>query len=145
LLAQDVERYSQFDDYMSHLATDDDKVYVVNYWATWCAPCIKELKYFEELGQKFKDQDVEVVLVSIDFENQYDKRLIPFIQKRGLTSRLIHMTDPNTNIWIDKVDPAWSGSIPATQIIKGKKKVFLEKSFEDLASLEKEITPFLNN
>lgn len=53
-----------------------DMVYVVNFWATWCAPCVKELPYFEALNQQ---QDVEVLLVSLDFPKHKASRLIPFL------------------------------------------------------------------
>jgi len=142
--AQQIESFDSFDDFQSELSKSD-KTLVVNYWATWCAPCIKELVYFEELDEKYKDQDVEVVLVSLDFKNQYDRRLVPFAEKRGLTARIIHLTDPKTNDWIEKVDPSWSGAIPATQIIRGEKKIFMERSFDDLASLEEVLLPFLDN
>ena len=55
------------------------------------------------------------------------------------------MADPKTNDWIERVDPEWSGAIPATQIISGEKKIFVERSFEDLASLEEILHPFLEN
>ncbi len=141
---QEIERYDSFDDFQSKLS-ESSKTLVVNYWATWCAPCIKELVYFEELHEKYKDQQVEVVLVSIDFKNQYDRRLVPFVEKRGLQARVIHLADPKTNDWIERVDPEWSGAIPATQIISGEKKIFVERSFEDLASLEEILHPFLEN
>jgi len=141
---QQIESFESFDDFEAKLS-ESNKTLVVNYWATWCAPCIKELVYFEELEEKYKDQDVEVILVSLDFKNQYDRRLIPFVEKRGLKSRVIHLADPKTNDWIDKVDPSWSGSIPATQIIRGNKKIFMERSFDDLASLEEVLHPFLDN
>ena len=58
-----------------------DKIYVVNFWATWCAPCIKELPYFEVLDQR---EDVEVLLVSLDFPKHKESRLLPFIKKNKL-------------------------------------------------------------
>jgi len=141
---QDLEKYGDYDTYQSQVVSNPDKIYVINYWATWCGPCVKEMKYFEQLDQKYKGKGVEVVLVSIDFENQYDRRLVPFVAKRKLQSRVVHMYDPKTNVWIDKVDPSWSGAIPATQIIHGDKKIFMERSFEDLASLEEVLLPFLS-
>ena len=45
----------------------DDKVHVVNFWATWCAPCIKELPYFEKLNAQYENENVEVLLVSFRF------------------------------------------------------------------------------
>ena len=47
-----------------------ESVQVVNFWATWCAPCIKELPYFEELN---KLENVDVLLVSLDFPKHKEK------------------------------------------------------------------------
>ena len=56
-----------------------EKTYVVNFWATWCAPCIKEIPYYEELN---KNPVIDVLLVSLDFPNHMYSRLIPFIKKK---------------------------------------------------------------
>ena len=61
-----------------------ERVQVINFWATWCAPCIKELPYFEKLNQR---DDVEVLLVSLDFTEHKQKRLLPFIEKHKIRSK----------------------------------------------------------
>ena len=43
------------------------KVYLIDFWATWCKPCIKELPAFEELNARYQDKGLKVVLVSLDF------------------------------------------------------------------------------
>jgi len=58
------------------LEKKDDKIYVINFWATWCAPCIKELPYFEKIKQEYAHKNVEVLLVSLDFPKQVEKKLI---------------------------------------------------------------------
>lgn len=118
----------------------DDKIYVINFWATWCAPCVKELPYFEKLNAEY--ENIEVILVSLDFPHLYDKKLKPFIKEKKLVSKVIVLDDPDMNTWIPKVDENWSGSIPATVIYKNDKKQFYEQSF-NYEELEKEIKPFL--
>lgn len=132
-----------FDGLESLLNKKDEKTYVVNFWATWCVPCVKELPHFEELNQKYKDEDVEVLLVSLDFPNQYDSKLKPFIQEKKLTSQVVALNDPDMNTWIPKVDESWSGAIPATVIYNKDFRKFFEKSFT-LEELENELKPFLN-
>jgi len=95
----------------------NDTTYVINFWATWCAPCVKELPYFEKLNQKYTDKKVKVILVSQDFSKQLEKKLKPFLEKNKLQSEVLVLIDPDANSWIDKVNPAWSGAIPATVII----------------------------
>ena len=66
------------------LEKKDNKIYVVNFWATWCGPCVKELPYFEKINKEYADKNVEVLLVSLDFPKQMEKKLIPFIEKKNL-------------------------------------------------------------
>ncbi|MGE5205841.1 MAG: TlpA family protein disulfide reductase, partial [Chlamydiota bacterium] len=47
-----------------------EKVVVLNFWATWCAPCVQELPSLEQLQNKFKDRGVEVVGVSVDVDGK---------------------------------------------------------------------------
>ena len=125
------------------LQIKDDKTYVVNFWATWCAPCVEELPYFEKINQQYKDKNVEVILVSLDFPKQKEKRLIPFINKRKLQSEVIHFDDKNEQVWIAKISEDWSGSIPATLIYNKDKRKFYEQSFTE-EELQNEIKSFIN-
>jgi len=126
------------------LKMDNDTTYVVNFWATWCAPCVAELPNFEKVTSDYKNQKVKVILVSLDFKKQVETSLIPFTQKKNLQSQVIHLSDPDANAWISKVDTAWSGAIPATLIYNKSKRKFYEQSFT-FDQLQKEITPFNNH
>lgn len=125
------------------LNKQDDKIYVINFWATWCAPCIKELPYFEALNDIYESKKVEVLLVSLDFPKQYDSKLKPFIIKNELKSKVVALNDVDSNTWIPKVDKDWSGAIPATIIYNNNKRMFYEKSF-NLEELKTEVDKFLN-
>ena len=103
-----------------------NKIYVVNFWATWCAPCIKELPYFEVLNQR---EDVQVLLVSLDFPKHKESRLLPFIKKNKLQSKVVLLDDADENYWINDIHPNWSGAIPATLIYTKKQRGFYEQSF----------------
>jgi len=111
------------------LNKNDDKTYVINFWATWCAPCIKELPHFEELNVNYSGKNVEVILVSLDFPQQYEKKLIPFIKEKELKSKVVVLNDTDMNSWIPKVNKDWTGSIPATIIYNKKRREFYERSF----------------
>ena len=140
-LNEDLEVYD-FDGFEKFLNKKDDNVYVINFWATWCTPCVKELPYFEQLLDTYKNEDVEVILVSLDFPNQYNTKLEPFIKEHDLKSKVVALNDVDMDTWIPKVDKTWSGSIPATIIYKNNKRVFFEQSFT-FETLEKELIPFL--
>ena len=74
LVRPELEVYD-FETFEAFLNHSDEKTYVVNFWATWCGPCIKELPYFEKLNAQYKARGVEVFLVSLDFPKQYEKNL----------------------------------------------------------------------
>lgn len=124
------------------LEKKDDKVYVINFWATWCAPCVKELPYFEKIGKLYAQKNVEVLLISLDFPKQVEKKLIPFINKKKIQSEVIHFDDVNEDFWIKAIDESWSGAIPATIIYNAKVRKFYEQSF-DYETLENELKIFL--
>ena len=111
------------------LCKSNDTTYVVNFWATWCKPCVKELPGFEKLGENYKDRKVKVILVSLDFFKNYKTTLLPFLKNRGIKSDVILLHDPDSNGWIDKVDKTWSGAIPATLIYNKYSRSFYEQSF----------------
>lgn len=125
------------------LSKNDAKTYVINFWATWCAPCVKELPAFEKLLDTYKDQNVEVLLVSLDFPSQIQSKLIPFLKKNQLKAQVVLLNDPDQDSWIPKINKNWSGAIPATLIYNSKKRAFYERSFE-YGELENELQKFLN-
>ena len=124
------------------ISKKDDKVHVVNFWATWCAPCVKELPYFEKINEAYKDKGVEVLLVSLDFPKNYDSKLKPFIKKYDLQSEVVAFDDTDQNRWIPAINEDWSGALPATIIYSGGKRQFYEQSFTQ-EELETELKQFL--
>lgn len=135
-LAQKSVEVMSLEEFQPVLQQNNDTVYIVNFWATWCKPCVAEMPYFEQLHAKYKDQKVRVILVSLDVYRQLDTKLIPFVEKNKIQSRVLMLNEKDPNKYIDKIEPRWSGAIPATIFYKGKKREFVEDHFEDLASLE---------
>lgn len=137
----DLEVYD-FSGFEKFLNKNDDKIHVINFWATWCAPCVKELPYFEKLNSEYANKNVEVLLVSLDFPHLYESKLKPFIKEKKLKSKVIALDDVDMNTWIPKVDKTWSGSLPATIIYKNGERKFFEQSFT-FQELETEVNQFL--
>lgn len=106
-----------------------DSTYVVNFWATWCAPCIKELPHFEKLGAEYKSEKLTVLLVSVDFKSKLNSAVIPFVKRKNMKSEVFLLNESSPQEYIDRIDPTWSGSIPATLFIKGDKRKFVESEF----------------
>ena len=112
-----------------YLNKNNDTTYVINFWATWCKPCLEELPAFNELAEKYQDQKLCIILVSLDFPPQLKSQLIPFLKTNNIMSKVIVLDDPNSNYWINHVDSSWSGAIPATLIYNNNSREFYERSF----------------
>ena len=119
-----------FDGLYSKIDLSDDKTYVINFWATWCAPCVKELPHFEEVNKELKDKNTEVILVSLDFPSQIESKLKPYLKKNKIKSRVILLDDAKMNTWVPKVSEQWDGGIPATLIVNSSNYTFYSKPFK---------------
>ena len=106
-----------------------DTTYVINFWATWCAPCVKELPYFEKLNSNYKTGKLKVLLVSLDFISQLDSSVNPFIHSYKLQSEVFLLNEKNQQEFINRIDTSWSGALPATLFIKNTKRKFMERDF----------------
>lgn len=105
--------------------TTGSKIKVVNFWATWCAPCVKEIPLFEKLGKENKE--VEILLVSMDYDlDPNPDKVKRFVDRKKIESRVLILAEANPTDWIDQIDKDWSGALPATLILNpqsGKRKL----------------------
>jgi thiol-disulfide isomerase/thioredoxin len=104
----------------------NDTLYVVNFWATWCDPCVKELPDFQQAYQNFKSKKVKFVFVSLNSPKELDK-VQHFAADKQLVPEVLLLNGGNPNSWIDRIDSSWSGAIPATVIYKDGKKVYFHE------------------
>lgn len=126
------------------LARPSDTTYVVNFWATWCGPCVKELPHFDKLTTTYAGQKVKVLLVSMDYASQLDKKVKPFVTKNGLKSEvlLLNETDPNT--YLTQIDSKWTGALPFTLLLNNArhKRLTFEQEFT-AEELQKQLQAFM--
>lgn len=101
---------------------------VVNFWATWCAPCVEELPWLQQGVEQFRKDKVELLLVSLDFDKEYPKGLQHFIQQKNYKATFFWLDETNADYFCPKIDEKWSGGIPATLFIN--KKTGYRKFFE---------------
>lgn len=137
-----VQTFEKFEELKSKYISNSSKdtISVINFWATWCVPCVKELPHFQEIDEIVLDgKPIKLTLVSLDFESKINSRLIPFLAKKKIKNEVVVLVDQDTNKWINQIDPKWSGAIPATLIIVNNKQYFFEKSYESTEELKKEI------
>jgi thiol-disulfide isomerase/thioredoxin len=102
---------------------------IIHFWATWCKPCLEELTLFETFNEKLRQSNIEVILVSLDFPEDVQK-VNEFIESKSITARFFLLNEPDYNSWIDKVDPSWSGALPATLMLIDQNKTFIEGKIE---------------
>jgi len=121
----------KLDELEARMANGGDTTYVVNFWATWCVPCVQELPHFERLQADYKDRPLKVLLVSLDFKSKLESQVIPFVQKKGLKNEVFWLDEPDQQVYIDRVSKDWSGAIPATLIVNKNAHIrsFFEREF----------------
>lgn len=113
------------------IAKGKDTTYVVNLWATWCAPCVEELPYFERFHQENLNKPVKVILLSLDFKSKLNSEIVPFVIKNKLSTEVFVIDEPNQQTFNKVMHKDWTGVIPATLFINTHKKIKLlhEKTF----------------
>lgn len=134
--AQNIPVYPSFSALNTRLNAGGDTVFVLNFWATWCKPCMAELPYLEELHKNYGDKKVKVLLVCLDFKNQLDRKVKPFIQSKQLKAEVVLLADEDASSWIGRVDSKWNGDIPATLIKKGNATRFVREALPNYKKLE---------
>lgn len=121
VIAQKVE-YIKVPELEKILKNPENKLFVVNFWATWCPPCVKELPDFANVVKAYDPKQVSFIFVSLDFPGEIKSQLIPFLKKNRIDLHISAMMETDANLWIEKVDPAWQGDIPATLFFNNSKK-----------------------
>lgn len=119
-----------FDELQTILKKHDNKLYVVNFWATWCKPCVAELPGFMEVNENFRlNSHFKMILVNMDNALEIDSRVKPFLVKNKIKTD-VYLLDDNKrmNEWIPAIDKNWSGAIPATVIYRNGEKLDFKES-----------------
>jgi thiol-disulfide isomerase/thioredoxin len=135
-----IPQYS-FDSLAPLLNPQNDTTYIINFWATWCIPCVQELPNFEKITDSFKNAPVKVVLVSLDMKNNVAQSLPSFIQRKGIHSCVVYL-HPDGSAWIDAVDKSWDGSLPVTVICSRQKRLFINGTV-DYPTLKSKLNLFI--
>ena len=125
-----------------HRASSKDTLYIINFWATWCAPCVGELPEFNALHSKYANMPVKVLLVSLDFKGDNTFKLARFLELKKIKPEVVWLSDTDPNVFIPKIDNSWEGSIPATVIVQPGKQF---KKFIEGTITEKQISKIADN
>ena len=120
------------------------EVVLVNFWATWCAPCVKEIPELMKLEEKYKARGFKLLAVSLDEPEELEANVRPFVAKRfpGFVSYLCK--EPDHDKFASVIDPAWNEIMPTNFLIDrtGKLRATLTGG-KSLAEFEAAIAPLL--
>src|SRR5258705_1675729 len=108
---------------------------IVNFWATWCKPCLEEIPYFMEEANLHKNDSLQLLLVSLDMRDAFPGQIMKTIAKRKITVPVQWLNETNADYFCPKVDPKWSGALPSSLFINNK--TGYRKFFEEQLSHEK--------
>ncbi|MCB9013329.1 MAG: TlpA family protein disulfide reductase [Bacteroidales bacterium] len=120
--AQEVRKISK-SDLSEILNNPTHKLHVINFWASWCGPCVSELPEFQQVVNNSDSSKVDFLFISLDFPSEADKKLLPFLKKSGYNFNVALITDIDYNSWIEMVDPNWQGNIPSTLFYNNPEKL----------------------
>jgi thiol-disulfide isomerase/thioredoxin len=117
--AQQIPKW-KITDYEKYISSSKDEVLVVNFWATFCKPCVAEIPSFIKTVEKYKADKVKLMLVSLDLKSEYPAKIASFAKKHHFNTNLAWLNETNADYFCPKVDVKWSGSIPSTIFINTK-------------------------
>lgn len=142
-LGQSTHSNSSFEDLRLGIVQDKEHITVLNFWATWCKPCVAELPDFEKVNGEFSAKKVKVILANLDFNSQADSILPLFIKNKNIQSKVVHITDQDPNDWINTIWHDWSGTIPVTAIYYKGEKIWFMDGPTDYETLKSVITKYI--
>lgn len=108
---------------------------IINFWATFCKPCIAELPHFQAMANQYKSKGVKLIMVSLDLKEAYPAKVTSFVKKLKLTSPVVFLDESNADLFCPVVDSSWSGAIPASIFINNS--TGYRKFYEEELSIEK--------
>lgn len=114
-------------DVVKSFNSKSDSVFVINFWATFCKPCVAEIPNFIKIANKYKSDKVKLVLVSLDLPSYYPKKIAAFAIKNNFATNLAWLDETDADYFCPMIDKSWSGAIPATIMVNtktGYKKFF---------------------
>ncbi len=127
-------------DVLQRINQPNDTTYIISFWATFCKPCVAEIPGFIKVADKYKNEKVKLLLVSLDLPGFYPKRIAAFATKNNFNTNIAWLNETNADYFCPLIDSSWSGAIPATVIVNAKRgyKKFWEGEVSE-AELEGEL------
>jgi len=111
---------------LQSMVASQDTLYVVNFWSTWCKPCLQELPSFDSLSHN-QLGPVKFLLVSLDFAENLKTKVEPTLKNKHITLPCVLLDETDGNYFIPAIHRNWTGSIPATLFIYNGRTQLVEK------------------
>ncbi|AZA81461.1 TlpA family protein disulfide reductase [Chryseobacterium lactis] len=131
----------KYEDLEKRIQQEKAELLVVNFWATTCAPCVKELPHFMEVNNK-NDSNPKFKMLLVSLDRLADKeRVLKFIKNKNLTAEVVLLDDiKRMNTWIPRFEKEWDGNIPVTLFYKNGMKVHFNDGEMSKEELEKTVS-----
>ncbi|MBE2219162.1 MAG: TlpA family protein disulfide reductase [Ignavibacteria bacterium] len=143
--SQDVTMITTPEEMKAVIEANKGSVILVNFWATWCPPCVKEFPDIMKLNKEYSDKGLKLIFVSLDDASETESKLKPFLQKQGVDFVTYQGIFPKPEDLTDVIDKSWGGEIPVTYFYdkEGKKSASFSgsKKYEEF---EKEVLKLIN-
>ena len=120
-------------DVVNYYSKKSDSVYVINFWATFCKPCVAEIPYMQQIAKKYEAQKVKLILISLDLPTYYPKLIDKFAKSNNINADIAWLNENDADYFCNKIDKKWSGSIPSTLFVNAKSgtKTFFEEPLSE--------------
>ncbi len=143
--SQDVTMITTPEEMKAIIEANKGSVILVNFWATWCPPCVKEFPDILKLNKEYSEKGLKVVFVSLDDASETESKLKPFLKKQGVDFVTYQGIFPKPEDLTDVIDKSWGGEIPVTYFYdrEGKKAASFSgsKKYEEF---EKAVLKLIN-
>jgi len=129
--AQDAIPMVKIDDLKKVYTKPNDTTYIINFFATWCGPCMQEMPILNKFYEEHKNTATQLIFVSLDNVGTI-KKLPAKMKKLGVQAPVYVLNESTDFSWLSKIDKRWQGSIPATMVVNNPKniKAFFETPLE---------------
>lgn len=138
--SQEIKPISKIEEMELIKDTNKGNVILINFWATWCKPCVKEFPELVKLYNNYKDKGFNLIFISVDVPEDVESKVIPFLKKQGVDFVSYYNKFDKPEELINYIDKDWEGAIPSTYIYDKEGKltthILGSKSYEEF---EKEI------